>query len=207
MTYVYIHVFTDDDCYVGISNNPEKYFKEGFDCNSDNQYNYKVLLAKEKYGANSMIISDNLPYEIAKFIESKLINEYEETFNLNIKENKPIELEDIDIDYYFDYPLAYVYPIIDGEAMYNKDYIPKKKQYWILFEYKRCYNCNGEGVIKSKDKYKECPICNGKGILEPIPKKEKYETDDKELTDMLKDKKKSLQMNSSTLKKKTLLMK
>lgn len=86
LTYVYAHFFSNGDKYIGISNNPEKRWDEGFNPKNTKQYNHKFLIDDNKFDRLSLIISKNLPRRIAETAEFKLIDLNH--FNLNIKEEK-----------------------------------------------------------------------------------------------------------------------
>jgi len=117
MTYIYAHFFSNGDKYVGISNNPEQRWEEGFDSNNAKQYNHKVLIANEKYDKLSLIISENLPRRIAEAMEAMLITKFY-NFNLNIKEEIVPNLHGNNLELGFDGNFLHVYPIIDGEVSY-----------------------------------------------------------------------------------------
>ena len=117
MTYIYAHFFSNGDKYVGISNNPEQRWEDGFDSNNSRQYNHKVLIANEKYGSLSLIISDDLPRRIAEVMEAILINNFND-FNLNIKEEMMPNLHGNDVECMYTENFTHVYPKIDNEILY-----------------------------------------------------------------------------------------
>lgn len=118
MTYIYTHFFSNGDKYVGISNNPEQRWKEGFDSNSSKQYNHKVLIANEKYDRLSLVISENLPRKIAETMEALLITNLGHVFNLNIKNEIMPNLHGNEIICIYNEDFLHVYPQIDGEILY-----------------------------------------------------------------------------------------
>lgn len=127
MTYIYAHFFSNRDKYVGISNNPEQRWKNGFDSNNVEQYNHKVLIANEKYDKLSLVISEDLPRRIAETLESILINEYDE-FNLNIKMESQPNLHGNNVICMFTENFSHVYPKIDDEILYYSSEIEKKNK-------------------------------------------------------------------------------
>lgn len=131
MTYIYVHFFSNGDKYVGISNNPERRWKEGFDSNNSRQYNHKVLIANEKYDRLSMVISEDLPRRIAETMEASLITNLSHVFNLNIKNEIMPNLHGNNIICIYTENFSHVYPQIDGEILYYSSKIEENNNHKI----------------------------------------------------------------------------
>ncbi|MCL2114797.1 MAG: GIY-YIG nuclease family protein [Methanobrevibacter sp.] len=128
MTYIYAHFFSNGDKYVGISNNPEQRWKEGFDSNNTRQYNHKVLIANEKWERVSLVISEDLPRRIAETMESILLNGFDD-FNLNIKYEVIPNLYGNEVICVYSENFSHVYPRIDGEDLFYSPEIEADNNY------------------------------------------------------------------------------